>query len=407
MPLRAKIEGQDITSIFMTDEAWSAVRGRDVQMSCCNARGYGRTSSRGVRHFVHARGAQCGAAGETADHLTLKALAAAAGVAAGWQAEVEAAGEDWRADVLMTRRAARVAVEIQWSAQTMQETRARQARYTAAGVRACWLMRVPPRPDDYHGGDWRRLSAQEKSAHLHDHDTPVFVVEADTTRPSGYAVWVGGSDHDAAVFVSDLLSGRLTFCSHTCFQVTATVHGYDCGGCGRTLAYAVVCENGVAESGCGRRFGQMFLAYETTGFDCGWEGFLHDGGELLEAAAGVARDAGLALARHWVSAGPRTGLLRVIEISCPQCRHTWDLDPHDPPPVAPAQLGSVTVPVALSGPHWCPAQMTGACRAACRPGRPDSPILGRVGPGPFEASVSVTVSQDPRELIDRMFGRGM
>ena len=152
MPLRAIVDGKNITTPFLSDEEWqelkSAVKTQnmDVILPCCNQKGYLRTSSRGMPHFVHYRKSDnCTSKPETWQHLKAKAEVVRACRAAGWDALTEASGDNWRADVLAIRNNIQIAFEIQWSPQTLEETEIRQQRYIDAGVRCCWLFRAPPR----------------------------------------------------------------------------------------------------------------------------------------------------------------------------------------------------------------------------------------------------------------------
>lgn len=115
-------------------------------MPCCNALVTLRRSKRGTQFFAHKAKDGCATAPESEAHLRLKQIAVEVARAHGWEAETEIAdrcptGEGWTADVLARRGTARVAIEIQWSSQTVEETARRQARYAASGVRGLWLMR--------------------------------------------------------------------------------------------------------------------------------------------------------------------------------------------------------------------------------------------------------------------------
>ena len=111
-------------------------------------------------------------------------------------------------DLLCTRGRAQIAVEIQWSGQTLDHTIERQAAYAAAGVRCCWLMRRPPEPHDvFIFEDWRRVPLGERSLLLNDEDVPIFGVERSTKQPSGYEISINGHVFDATVFAAALLQG--------------------------------------------------------------------------------------------------------------------------------------------------------------------------------------------------------
>jgi len=138
MPLRCLgPDGQSIHSFDLTEADWSALRlenrrSRQLQMPCCGAAVIMKTSPRGLAFFAHKSRGPCQSAPETEAHLALKALAAQAARRAGWTCSTEASGsstsgERWTADVLPQKGQAKVAIEIQWSGQTNEESRYRQA----------------------------------------------------------------------------------------------------------------------------------------------------------------------------------------------------------------------------------------------------------------------------------------
>jgi competence protein CoiA len=117
-----------------------------LHFACCDSNLGLRTSSTGLRHFYHlAQGGNCHYAAESEAHLHLKQAVMLAARAARWDAECEVQDETgggrWRADVLMRRGKARIAVEIQLSKLPWDEIRRRQALYQEDGVRGLWLLK--------------------------------------------------------------------------------------------------------------------------------------------------------------------------------------------------------------------------------------------------------------------------
>jgi hypothetical protein len=148
MPLVAFLDGERIESYLATDERWDLVK--SVYKSRSLLMRYGvpgipRTSGRGLKHFAHKAGVQCGLIDcwdESPQHRMLKTLIAKAAGDAGWQVSVEwsAEGRAWTADVLAERDGRRLALEVQWSRQDAGEFRRRQERYAADGVECFWYV---------------------------------------------------------------------------------------------------------------------------------------------------------------------------------------------------------------------------------------------------------------------------
>lgn len=152
MPLRCLDDsGQALFAFDLTPDDWTLLadanrRRRHLRLPCCQSELVLRRSRRGTQHFAHKAIGACATAPETEAHLRIKRVAVEVARSRGWHAETEVSGigrdgESWRADVLASRGDARIAIEVQWSAQTAEETLRRQERYRQAGVRGLWLIR--------------------------------------------------------------------------------------------------------------------------------------------------------------------------------------------------------------------------------------------------------------------------
>jgi hypothetical protein len=160
MPVRClDPTSQSIHSFDLSDEEWRALelknqQTRHLRMPCCSAQVVLKRSSRDTRFFAHMALGGCKvapAAAETEAHLQLKGMAVMAARVHGWTADAEVtgitpSGKPWKAEVLALRGNHKVAVEVQWSNETVAEILQRQERYAESGVRGLWLIRQPGFP---------------------------------------------------------------------------------------------------------------------------------------------------------------------------------------------------------------------------------------------------------------------
>ena len=152
MPLRClDLDGKSVYSLDFSHDEWQALvlenrKARHLRTPCCNSPLILKRSRRGTPFFAHMKRGTCATAPETEEHLVLKRIVVEAARRRGWTADTEVtgitpAGEQWRADVLAQDDLRKVAVEIQWSGQTNDETWRRQERYKRCGIRGLWLFR--------------------------------------------------------------------------------------------------------------------------------------------------------------------------------------------------------------------------------------------------------------------------
>lgn len=155
MPLRAFLADRELLAPLMSDEEWLNLEAQhpQVRMCCCDSTGYLRRSKLGTKHFVHRKDRICNWASETWKHLLAKTEIVRVCQQFSYDAKTEVSGSDWRADVLATKtdrgQLIKLAFEVQWSPQTLEETVARQAKYQRDGIRCCWLFRQLPTSPDF------------------------------------------------------------------------------------------------------------------------------------------------------------------------------------------------------------------------------------------------------------------
>lgn len=203
MPLRAILDGQPTSAYELDSVAWNALKGSYkgscLVMPCCPRQAIPKTSKLGVQYFAHARRGDCTSAPESEDHLLLKSLIAQVALQQGWQVTTEYAGstpsgEPWVADVYCVNGSARIALEVQWSQQTLAEYQRRTKKYAESGVRCAWLFRL-------HGG-----KQHYRTDFIEDYELPYFGI-----RKDGGDYVVSRYETGVPAFISGLLSGQLAW----------------------------------------------------------------------------------------------------------------------------------------------------------------------------------------------------
>lgn len=117
-------------------------------MPCCQTPAIPKKNKLGTQFFAHHPSSSCDfSSGESREHQLCKYLILKYLHENGWTVIPEYRGqtpngEIWIADIYAEKNKAKIAIEIQWSAQSIEETKRRQEKYIASGIRAVWFMRT-------------------------------------------------------------------------------------------------------------------------------------------------------------------------------------------------------------------------------------------------------------------------
>lgn len=356
MPLRAIVDDESVISSLCEDTAWQELRALAKRrpsaliLPGCQQECYPRVSSKGMRHFVHRPGADCAQhAGESAVHLAAKAAIVQAATAAGWHAQTEVPGDGWIADTLLTRGAAKLAFEVQWSPQTLERYEERQSAYAASGVRALWFAKTLPNvPDKSKGWTARK-------------DLPVFVMDPEQQVDDG------GEGVPLKVAVQELLAGRVQFRTQVASPGSMArehvkVWQIQCWKCRKPTA--VWTSDALPVTGaCGYtveqyRFGVLWSASDRPEAHPAIAALAH---ELAEAAGTRASSL-----RFRKTRPVPEGYLAFTCGHCPAVQGDWHVRQHlleaaYEPPLAEGTANLNTIAIASDQPHWCWDRGHGNC----------------------------------------------
>lgn len=206
MPIRARLNGEDIFSFNMDANSWNALKATyknySLLMPCCNNKAIPKVSKLKNYFFAHNRIGPCSSAPETPEHIFLKTLIAKQAASAGWNVVTERPGETpdgehWIADVFCTKGERQLAFEVQWSSQTINEFKRRQGKYRSSGVRAAWLYRLKQDKEYY---------VHYINDIPHERETPVFGVKY---LPNSKDLYVPQFEVSIDDFIRGMLHGKL------------------------------------------------------------------------------------------------------------------------------------------------------------------------------------------------------
>lgn len=151
MSFLCTIENKKIYSFTLNNEQWARLKSKykklNMHMSCCQTQAIPKKNKFGTQFFAHHHLGECSnQTAESREHQYCKFLALKYLHEHGWEAQTEYQGSTpdgqlWIADIFAQKKQLKIAVEIQWSHQTIEEIIHRQEQYIASGLHTIWFLR--------------------------------------------------------------------------------------------------------------------------------------------------------------------------------------------------------------------------------------------------------------------------
>jgi hypothetical protein len=247
MPLRALIDGTEYLAPQLSSKSWNylkqKVRSHEfaLVLPCCRSRGFLRTSSRGLFHFVHASRSTCLHSHESPQTLGISTqiLRAAAELKYPATADVEVAGVQLPVLITIPGKSSKLAFLGYERKYSLKKIPALHAKLLENKVRPCWLLFDRILTDiDRPGKNGPLLG-----------EIPCFLIKNSGSRVS----IPGRSDQPLDTFLSGLLHGdiqfRVNYRVSSPEKVTGLLYIMPCPSCGREVYFYYL--SGSHNSVCG------------------------------------------------------------------------------------------------------------------------------------------------------------
>lgn len=245
MSLNCQAGAQKIHSFLQSESEWAALKSANakngpLRMSCCGGPVTLRITSLGTRYFSHRSKGDCAHPVDAPEHMLAKVVIAQAIDRAGWNFDTTTVGQiadgsAWTADVMATQASrGRVAFQLEWGKQSVEETQRRQDVFRSSKVRGLWFMRHLGVPVERHTPAFGlAFDAQTKAFRV--------LLPSDRYRHSTQNIHALKTSHawqqeiDLSEFVAGALSGRLKFApaNGSTVPVQVSTAGLDCWRCGK------------------------------------------------------------------------------------------------------------------------------------------------------------------------------